>query len=263
MDWFCLSFLPAWIERARDSKGFGFYDLLDENASPLQEDRRTVLAQSRLLFTFSHLALISGSPVFHDAARVARDALQAFQKASGSFGRARSGDKQLTGKADDNLALSYDQSFVILGLATWGRLNPDDNINPELEACWLAIQNKLTDSETGLLLEHDNLPDPAHPEAPRRAQNPHMHLYEATLQAYEMTGRPIWLERAKQLRAKGLEYFLDLKTGTIVEFIAPDLSTLEGRNGQRREIGHQCECCLLYTSPSPRDQRGSRMPSSA
>ena len=24
-----------------------------------------------------------------------------------------------------------------------------------------------------------------------------------------------------------------------------------------------CEHCLLYTSPSPRDQRGSRMPSSA
>ena len=24
-----------------------------------------------------------------------------------------------------------------------------------------------------------------------------------------------------------------------------------------------CEFCLLYTSPSPRDQRGSRMPSSA
>ena len=25
----------------------------------------------------------------------------------------------------------------------------------------------------------------------------------------------------------------------------------------------QCTLCLLYTSPSPRDQRGSRMPSSA
>ena len=25
----------------------------------------------------------------------------------------------------------------------------------------------------------------------------------------------------------------------------------------------QCTICLLYTSPSPRDQRGSRMPSSA
>ena len=27
--------------------------------------------------------------------------------------------------------------------------------------------------------------------------------------------------------------------------------------------GAQLEACLLYTSPSPRDQRGSRMPSSA
>ena len=28
-------------------------------------------------------------------------------------------------------------------------------------------------------------------------------------------------------------------------------------------LGKMHECCLLYTSPSPRDQRGSRMPSSA
>ena len=27
--------------------------------------------------------------------------------------------------------------------------------------------------------------------------------------------------------------------------------------------GDRCRACLLYTSPSPRDQRGSRMPSSA
>ena len=31
-------------------------------------------------------------------------------------------------------------------------------------------------------------------------------------------------------------------------------------NGRMQE---QYQCCLLYTSPSPRDQRGSRMPSSA
>ena len=29
------------------------------------------------------------------------------------------------------------------------------------------------------------------------------------------------------------------------------------------EVGGGKETCLLYTSPSPRDQRGSRMPSSA
>ena len=29
------------------------------------------------------------------------------------------------------------------------------------------------------------------------------------------------------------------------------------------ELKEHCNSCLLYTSPSPRDQRGSRMPSSA
>ena len=69
----------------------------------------------------------------------------------------------------------------------------------------------------------------------------------AALQAYEMTERSIWLERAGQMRAKGLEYFYEQTTGTMIEFIAPNLSTLIGRDGLRREVGHQCEWAwLLY-----------------
>ena len=34
-------------------------------------------------------------------------------------------------------------------------------------------------------------------------------------------------------------------------------------NGGYTSTGGQTVACLLYTSPSPRDQRGSRMPSSA
>ena len=34
-------------------------------------------------------------------------------------------------------------------------------------------------------------------------------------------------------------------------------------DGLREELAEQSKRCLLYTSPSPRDQRGSRMPSSA
>ena len=36
-----------------------------------------------------------------------------------------------------------------------------------------------------------------------------------------------------------------------------------GRDGQHLVIALDGKPCLLYTSPSPRDQRGSRMPSSA
>ena len=34
-------------------------------------------------------------------------------------------------------------------------------------------------------------------------------------------------------------------------------------NDMVEDVFHQIKACLLYTSPSPRDQRGSRMPSSA
>ena len=34
-------------------------------------------------------------------------------------------------------------------------------------------------------------------------------------------------------------------------------------SGRATFIGQWPDICLLYTSPSPRDQRGSRMPSSA
>lgn len=247
IDWFYISFLPNWIERTQDPAGFGFYDLLDENARPVKQNRRTVLAQARLLFTFSHLALITKNTAFHDAALIAHDALQYFRKAPGSYYRTRSGKRLPTGDPADNQALSYDQSFVILGLSTWGKLNADANKAAELEACWQSIEENLTDQVTGLLLEHDELKDPASTTAPYRAQNPHMHLYEACLQAYEMTAQTLWLERAKKMRSKGIEYFYDQDTGTIAEFITPDLKALAGRDGLRREIGHQCEWAwLLY-----------------
>ena len=37
----------------------------------------------------------------------------------------------------------------------------------------------------------------------------------------------------------------------------------EARQLLKRSLGMELQTCLLYTSPSPRDQRGSRMPSSA
>ena len=46
-----------------------------------------------------------------------------------------------------------------------------------------------------------------------------------------------------------------------------DLPIVEGSEGELgldiSKLRAQSKTCLLYTSPSPRDQRGSRMPSSA
>lgn len=211
----------------------------------MSAQRRTLLAQARLLFTFSHLALLTSNPRWLEAAGVAREAVAAFRKSPGSYCLARNAAGAPTGDPGDEVTRSYDLSFVILGLVTWGKLAQDEDPSDELEACWHVVETDLTDPETGLMLEHDMLSDPAAASAPPRAQNPHMHLFEACLQAFEMTENPKWLIRAARMRAKGLEYFFDEDTGTITEFIAPDLTILPGRDGARREIGHQHEWAWL------------------
>ena len=71
-----------------------------------------------------------------------------------------------------------------------------------------------------------------------------------------------------------LEVWLDLRGGDIVRTRLPkypvtleqpdEAFTLLDRSGGRTYIAQSGLIgCLLYTSPSPRDQRGSRMPSSA
>lgn len=258
--WFWTGFLPGWADRASDTANGGFFDSLNADGVPDRDAPKTVLAQARLLFTFAHLALQSGDPGYHAAAKRAHDVLSHFRKAPGLYRRTVASDGQATGNPADAVARSYDQSFVILALATWGRCAPNDAVDRELDACWRAIETVLTDPETGLLLEGDSVGTPSSPSAPPRAQNPHMHLYEAALQAFEMTGERRWLDRAAVIRAIALNYFLDPATGTILEFLAPDLSPLAGRQAMRREVGHQCEWAWLLDREAKLGGDGSVRP---
>ena len=81
----------------------------------------------------------------------------------------------------------------------------------------------------------------------------------------------IALIAAGRTRGKNLIESLGLTGSKIpLEDIASKLDLALGENGTRLCIvdkveknGDLVKVCLLYTSPSPRDQRGSRMPSSA
>ena len=56
------------------------------------------------------------------------------------------------------------------------------------------------------------------------------------------------------------------KTTVILQTVVHDIATTSELGMGKRRLAHvlgMYGTCLLYTSPSPRDQRGSRMPSSA
>ena len=77
-----------------------------------------------------------------------------------------------------------------------------------------------------------------------------------TIQYLEEKRRNIW--KYKKMREKKYGNYLDQSPS-----IRTALSSWSSRRRKSMELYVSFYSCLLYTSPSPRDQRGSRMPSSA
>ena len=58
-----------------------------------------------------------------------------------------------------------------------------------------------------------------------------------------------------------VDYFKTIENQ--IQVMASDISIVEASKAFKEAFFSYPDDCLLYTSPSPRDQRGSRMPSSA
>lgn len=236
--WFWTDYFGEWLAKVRDGDA-GVFDKLDAQGRPDRTATKSVLAQARTVFTVAHVAMQSGDPALTAAAISQAAFLDRYRKAPGLYRCAISADGTPTGDELDEAARSYDQTFVILALVTLNRLAPDLSYDTLIEDCWTALQTTLTDPATGLLL-NDDIGADLNP-----AQNPHMHLYEACLQGFRMTGKPLWLDRAAVVRRIGLQHFMDQDSGSIVEFLTSDLDPLPGNDGLRREVGHQCEWAWL------------------
>ena len=76
---------------------------------------------------------------------------------------------------------------------------------------------------------------------------------------------PDWLPPLEAgLKAEGLTYELrEVWQGIVDPDEEPAEAIYLNRMSPSSHTRGHLESCLLYTSPSPRDQRGSRMPSSA
>jgi mannose-6-phosphate isomerase len=231
---------PHWRAQVIDGP-HGVFDVLDVTGKPDLDAGKTLLAQARTLFTFAHIAQITREPAMIDATRAQAAFVDLFRRADGLYRAKLARDGAVTGDPQDEVARSYELSFVLLGLVTWNQIETSAETEALIEACWAALQTHLTDPDTGVL-RNDDTKTVSNP-----AQNPHMHWYEACLQAYRMTRDGKWLTRAADIRTIGLRYFFDTDSGSLAEFITPDYRPLPAPDGLRREIGHQCEWAWLLS----------------
>lgn len=239
---FALDLVPRWLAHARDPLG-GVHECLGPAGLPVDpQGPRSLLTQARLAFTLAHLHLATGDSGLLQAALAQESFVEtAFADPSGGYRAACSPGGLLPADPRGRARRSYDQSFVLLALVTLQRAAPDPGRAARIDALWDFVADGLTDPASGALREDDR---PADPDAVW-AQNPQMHMFEALLQAFEMSGDRRWLDRAAVFADLAGRHFIDPATGALREFLGSGWQVLPGEIGARIEPGHQYEWAWL------------------
>ncbi|MFD0979540.1 AGE family epimerase/isomerase [Tropicimonas aquimaris] len=236
-------FLPAWLDIALPA-GEGPAPVVEE--LPDKGGPSTTLAQARTAFFLAHLGHLGGKPRLIDAARRINGFITRYLRdPDGGCVFAVNPDGLRIGSIEATTRRTYDQTFVLLALVTLRRADPEAVSEEEIELCWSFIENSLTDTANAALWENDRMAAAGAQPGDLRAQNPHMHMLEAVLQCLELTGDPVWADRARALVRAGERFFFDPATGAVREFVGHDLVPIDTVDGNRREPGHQYEWAWL------------------
>ncbi|HEV7436896.1 MAG TPA: AGE family epimerase/isomerase [Pseudorhizobium sp.] len=242
---FATIFVPEWIEVARDRDFGGVVQRLDEGGGPVKGEKKTTLASARTVFSLAHLYLYTANPALLTAAKDINLFMTTYLRLPGGGYRcAVECDGRPSADPADGLCRAYDQSFALLALVTLQKADPSAVPGDMIADLWDFIVS-ITEPATGALYEDERMArSGAHPHE-HRSQNPQMHMLEALLQAYEMSGERVWLERASRYVSLAEMFLVDPATGAVREYVGHDLSPLNSVLGNRREPGHQFEWAWL------------------
>ena len=230
---------PLWIARGLDRDGL-FFEQLDFAGRPDLTACRRTRVQGRQLFAFAR-ALAAGHEGAREAIGRALPTIEA--RCWGPDGKP-GWIHMLTpdGEPLDTLRDTYDQAFVLFGLAAARRMG-FEHAGVLAERTMAFLDASIADPKAGGYLE--GLPA----SLPRRS-NPHMHLMEAMLALHEVgtelgvPGRR-WLERAERIAALFESRFFDHAAGTLGEYFTRDLILARGQSGESVEPGHHFEWSWL------------------
>jgi N-acylglucosamine 2-epimerase/mannose-6-phosphate isomerase len=221
--------LPLWGSAGLDHEHGGFLEELDLAGRPTDVAFKRVRVTCRQIYVFSHASLLGWAQGSALAARgYAYLIEQAWQ------GPDKGWAKVLTRAGDvlDPTPDLYDQAFTLFSLAWRYRESRDPDALQRAHDTLDFIQRHMR-PESGEGFWHQ-LP----PTGPR-VQNPHMHLLEASLAAFEATEDERFLEQAREVVELFQARFFDGRT--LGEYFTEDWRRVPGEQGRVTEPGHQLE----------------------
>ncbi|WP_159994803.1 AGE family epimerase/isomerase [Roseomonas sp. 18066] len=227
--WLTRQAWPCWLAHGVDWQNGGFHESLSLEDKRCPADHRRLRVVARQVYSFS-LAHRHGLPRAGEAVELGLDFLR--RKAKRPDG-GYAWRFALDGRVIDDRRDLYDHGFVLLALSAAAAVLPAAPLRAMALQLDDFIEHRMTHAEGGYL---ESLP----PALPRR-QNPHMHLLEARLAAFEAFGDQRFLDAATRLVALFRRKFYQFATGTLAEFYDDDLRPLPAPV----EPGHHCEWLWL------------------
>ncbi len=239
---------PFWLAHGVDRQRGGFFEALDLRdwrcATPFR--RLRVVARQIYVFSVAHAAGLAGA----DAAVRLGLAFLDNHAVHDEGGYAWRFD--LDHRPTDLTRDLYDHAFVLLALSSAAAVVGTEAVRAPAEALMAWIDSAFAHPEGGYL---ESLP----PALPRR-QNPHMHLLEALLAAYETFATPVFLDRAQALTDLFAERLFDARSGALPEYFDDTLTPLRQDGVFLVEPGHHCEWVWLLHRAHALGVRNARLP---
>ena len=216
--WLSGTALPFWIARGYDASARRFAERLDFDGTAIPDVPFRLMVQARQVASFAMAALNGyGPPETADIARSACDAMvRTYWRADGEPGWVFSADAQ--GAVADATRDSYAHAFVLFALSWAVRLDAPGS--PVRDAYHRLAVETLAFLDTALAVPGDGFHGyrTAHPDPGGLSQNPHMHLFEALLCWFEVSGDTDFLSRANALAELALGRMIDPASGALLEF---------------------------------------------
>lgn len=232
--WLCDVAAPLWSKTGRTASGL-FPERISLTGVAKSEYFR-VFVQARHIFAFRAIGQIGWSGPWRELIGETMTTLVRAAKRNDGFyvHMLNSSAEPLDLRAD-----LYDQAFVLLALATAGEALGD--------AKWFDLAEELLDNITATWTHPAGGFTEGEIAGPGvRRQNPHMHLFEATLALSAASGRRCFANSADAIAELAMQRLIDPRTGALLEYFTDDLVPASGVDGRIVEPGHCFEWAWLF-----------------
>jgi mannobiose 2-epimerase len=218
--------LKFWIDHAIDRQRGGMIGWLDRRGKPIKPGTKSLVQQSRVMWSFSAAYRMFPDPVYKEVATHTLKFMlgKMWDDKHGGFywlvdrdGNVRDGKKHL-----------YGQSFAIYGLAEYARAFDDAKAREKALELFRLVDRKAHDNENGGYREGFSKQwqflsaDDTMGGRGRKSMNTHIHLLESFTTLYKATGDAKVRARVEELLKICSDRIVDSKQGVARLFFTDD-----------------------------------------